>query len=181
MLPADAGQVLLPLARAAVAEQLGLESPAVAEADWLAAPGASFVSVHLAGRLRGCIGTLEPFRSLGSDVAANARAAAFDDPRFRAVTVTEYPSVVLEVSVLSAPHRIACADETDLLAQLDPGVDGVLLEGGRKRATFLPQVWAQLPQPVEFLGNLKVKAGFAREAWDPGWRFYRYTVACWGE
>lgn len=181
MLPADAGRVLLPLARAALAERLGLPPPVVVEAEWLAARGASFVSVHLDGRLRGCIGTLDPFRSLGVDVAANARAAAFDDPRFRAITAAEYPIVVLEVSVLSAPEPIAYASEVDLLTQLRPGVDGVLLEAGQKRATFLPQVWAQLPKPEEFMDNLKVKAGLPRDAWDPRWRISRYAVRCWSE
>jgi uncharacterized protein len=181
MLPTDAGRVLLPLARAALAERLGLSPPAVPEADWLAVPGASFVSVHIAGRLRGCIGTLEQFRSLGADVVANARAAAFEDPRFRPLAVSEYLQVALEVSVVSVPEPIAYADEADLRARLRPGVDGLLLEAGRKRGTFLPQVWAQLPERAEFLNNLKAKAGLPRDAWSPAWRFLRYTVSSWAE
>lgn len=181
MLPADAGRVLLPLARAALADRLGLPPPAVPAAEWLVAPGASFVSVHIAGRLRGCIGTLEQYRSLEADVTSNARAAAFEDPRFRHITAEEYAQIVLEVSVVSVPEPIAYADEADLRAQLRPGVDGVLLEAGKKRGTFLPQVWAQLPQPAEFLTNLKVKAGLPKDGWDPTWRFSRYAVDSWAE
>lgn len=181
MLPTDAGRVLLPLARAALAARLGVPPPVVPEAAWLDDPGASFVSVHIDGRLRGCIGTLEQYRSLGADVTANACAAAFDDPRFRPVAAAEYLQVMLEVSVISAPEPIAYADEADLCAQLRPGVDGVLLEAGKKRGTFLPQVWAQLPQPAEFLTNLKVKAGLPKDGWDPTWRFSRYAVDSWAE
>lgn len=181
MLPADAGRVLLPLARAAMAERLGVTPPAIPEVEWLAAPGASFVSVHVDGKLRGCIGTLEQFRSLGEDVAANARAAAFEDPRFSPITAAEYDRILLEVSVVSVPELIAYADEVDLRAQLRPGVDGVLLEAGRKRGTFLPQVWEHLPEPSEFLNNLKAKAGLAKDAWDLTWQFSRYTVKSWAE
>lgn len=175
------GLVLLPLARAAIAARLGLPGPAVPPAEWLAEPGASFVTLHEAGRLRGCIGTLEPYCSLGDDVVNNARAAAFHDPRFPPVTVSEYARIDLEVSVLSATEPLACTDEADLLAQLRPGVDGLVLEGERRRGTFLPQVWEQLPRPAEFVDRLKVKAGFSARDWDPRWRFSRYTVQHWSE
>lgn len=181
MVPQDAGRVLLPLARAAIAKRLGLPAPAVPAADWLAERGGSFVTLHLAGRLRGCIGTLEAYRSLGADIAANARAAAFDDPRFPPLEPGEYDQIDLEVSVLSAPEPMAYADEADLLSQLRPGVDGLLLEAEHRRGTFLPQVWDQLPRPADFLGQLKVKAGFSRHDWDPAWRISRYTVTAWSE
>lgn len=181
MWPENAGAVLLPLARAAIAAELGLKQPTVPEAEWLNAPGASFVTLHHTGRLRGCIGTIEPYRSLADDVAGNARAAAFADPRFPALTADEYPGIHVEVSVLSAPEPIRYADEADLLAQLRPGIDGVLLQAPEHRSTFLPQVWDQLRTPAEFFGQLKVKAGLSTRDFDPAWRISRYTVTAWNE
>lgn len=181
MVPDDAGTVLLPLARAAIAHRLELAGPAVPTPPWLSEPGASFVTLHLAGRLRGCIGTLAAYRELGADVRANARAAAFNDPRFPPLDAGEYARIDLEVSVLSKPEPLAYVDQDDLLGQLRPGVDGLLLEGDHRRATFLPQVWEQLPVPDRFVGQLKVKAGFSRSDWDSAWRFARYTVTAWSE
>ncbi len=176
MTPPDLGTVVLPLARASIATRLCLPGPQVPAADWLDEPGASFVTLHLAGRLRGCIGSIEPFRCLGEDVWANARAAAFHDPRFPALTVAEYPAIDLEVSVLSAQEPIECDDEADLLGQLRPGVDGLVLHTDCRKGTFLPQVWEQLPEPAEFVGRLKAKAGCQPRGWSPDWRFSRFTV-----
>jgi uncharacterized protein len=181
VVPEDAGTVLLPLARAAIAERLELPGPAVPTLPWLSEPGASFVTLHLAGQLRGCIGTLEAYRELGADVSANARAAAFDDPRFPPLAACEYARIDLEVSVLSTMEPLAYVDQADLLGRLRPGLDGLLLEGEHRRATFLPQVWEQLPAPDQFVDELKVKAGFSRSDWDAAWRFARYTVTAWSE
>lgn len=181
MFPDDMGRVLLPLARAAIAERLGLPGPAVPAADWLDEPGACFITLQLAGRLRGCIGTLEAWRGIGEDVEDNARSAAFRDPRFPPLSVAEYREVDLEVSVLSELEPIPCADEADLLARLRPGVDGVVLRAGRRSGTFLPQVWDQLPDPEKFVAHLKVKAGLPRRGWGPDWRCYRYGVRHWRE
>ncbi|SDB80099.1 hypothetical protein GA0111570_101374 [Raineyella antarctica] len=181
MFPDDMGPVLLPLARAAIADRLHLPGPEVPAADWLAEPGASFVTLHLAGRLRGCIGTLEAYRSLGEDTAANARAAAFADPRFPALTVREYAGIEVEVSVLSALEPVPYDDEDDLLGRLRPGIDGVVLRAGRRRGTFLPQVWDQLPDPSRFLDHLRRKAGLPGNGWDPAWQVDRYTVRRWSE
>lgn len=181
MFPDDMGRMLLPLARAAIAERLHLPGPHVPREPWLADQGASFVTLHLEGRLRGCIGTIEPYRSLGEDVEANARAAAFRDPRFEPLTVPEYERIDLEVSVLSPMEPVAYEDEADLVAQLRPGVDGLLLDAGRRRGTFLPQVWEQLPEPAKFLAHLKAKAGYSPHHWDPEWTFFRYTVRHWSE
>lgn len=181
MFPDDMGRVLLPLARAAIAERLHLRGPHVHREDWLAEQGATFVTLHLSGQLRGCIGTIEPHRSVGEDTEANALAAAFRDPRFPALTVEEYERIDLEVSVLSPMEPVAYEDEADLLAQLRPGVDGLLLDAGWRRGTFLPQVWEQLPQPEHFLARLKAKAGFPARHWDPDWQFFRYTVRQWSE
>jgi hypothetical protein len=151
----EQGPVLLAIARHAIAVQLGLngESPQP-EAAWLAEPGASFVTLHKHGSLRGCIGSLQAHRPLGKDVAANACAAAFQDPRFPSLTSDEFAEVDIEVSVLSRPEPIFPANEAELMAMLRPGVDGLILEYGVHRSTFLPQVWDQLPTPEQFLAHL---------------------------
>ena len=178
------GPVLLALARSALAEALEVEaqaSPPEAEPAWLATAGASFVTLHLDGELRGCIGTLEAYRPLGEDVRANAVAAGFRDPRFPRLTSAELPRVRIEVSVLSALEPLAWADEEDLLRRLRPGVDGLVLEHDGHRGTFLPAVWRQLPRREQFLSQLKRKAGLAADFWAPDVRVSRYTVACWAE
>src|SRR6185295_4593464 len=118
---------------------------------WLRLQGATFVTLSIGGKLRGCIGSLEIARPLGEDVAANALAAAFQDPRFPKLTRDEWPACSVEVSVLSAPKPMRFADEADLLAQLRPGEDGVILEHDGKRATYLPQVWEGMPDKRMFL------------------------------
>ena len=179
--PADAGPVLLPLARgainarlapagsagpsspAALADPASPAAPAGPTAEWLEAPGASFVTLTSGrapgGALRGCIGSLVARRPLREDVEANAVAAALHDPRFPPLTARELDDVVVEVSVLSAPAVLPAADEAELLARLRPGVDGVVLSASGRRATFLPQVWEQLPDPADFLARLRRKAG----------------------
>ncbi len=128
---------------------------------------ATFVTLHSRdGNLRGCIGTLEPRRPLISDVAHNAFSAAFRDPRFPPLTEAEYVGVSIEVSVLSPPEPIEAATEEALLRQLRPGVDGLILEAGGHRATFLPSVWESLPQPQEFVSALKRKAGIVANTPD---------------
>ncbi|MFC3850965.1 AmmeMemoRadiSam system protein B [Corynebacterium hansenii] len=171
---------------------------------WLAAPGASFVTLTVDGRLRGCIGSLEATRPLGADIAAHAIDAALHDPRFPAVTADELPGIRIEVSVLSAPEPVAAASETEAIAALRPHVDGAILSGTpgpdvprnrlrpgttrpttTRRGTFLPQVWEQLPDPTEFIRHLKAKAGLAdgprSPAWGDDWRLSRYTVQSWEE
>jgi AmmeMemoRadiSam system protein A len=173
----DLGAALLALARSAIGAELGVPERAVAAHAALAAPGATFVTLRRDGALRGCIGSLEAHRPLGADVRANAVAAAFRDPRFAPLAVHEFHATVVEVSLLSASEVLACVDERHALAQLRPGIDGVILEAGWRRATFLPQVWDQLPEPREFLAALKHKAGLPAEFWSPGVRVARYTVA----
>lgn len=180
-LPHDAGPLLLQLARQAIAARFGADEPVDASAPWLAAPGASFVTVEIHHRLRGCIGTLEAYRPLGEDVVGNAVAAAFDDPRFEPLTAVEYPLIHVEVSVLSAPEPLQVGDESEALGRLRPGIDGVVLSYGNHRATYLPQVWDQLPDPEEFLARLKMKAGLPATFWDKGIHLSRYTVKSWKE
>lgn len=180
-LPPDAGEVLLPLARAAIAAELGFKREAREDYPWLREHGACFVTITREGSLRGCIGTLRPHRPLGEDVKANAVAAAFHDPRFSPLAPDELETVALEVSVLSALEPIAFRDEADALGQLRPGVDGLVFEYGHHSATFLPQVWESLKEPVEFLAHLKYKAGLPPDFWDKEVRLWRYRVAKWRE
>jgi AmmeMemoRadiSam system protein A len=168
-------EALLAIARDAIAQGPGAPPPR-AVAGWLAAPGATFVTLKLDGELRGCIGSLEPRRALAEDVAQNARAAAYRDPRFAPVSGDERERLEVEVSLLSSPEPIAAQTEAEALAQLRPGVDGVILEFIELRSTFLPQVWESVPDPADFLGELKRKAGLPYRFWDPRIRLSRYTV-----
>lgn len=129
-------------------------------------PGAAFVTLHTRdGLLRGCIGSLRARVPLIEDVKNNAKAAAFEDPRFPPLSLRELPHIIIEISVLSPPQPLHYSDAADLVQKLRPGVDGVVLEKGWHRATFLPQVWDQLSTPTEFLGNLCYKAGLPANAW----------------
>ena len=115
------------------------------------------------------------------DVQANAVAAALRDPRFAPLQAQEWPHTRVEVSVLSSLEPMAFADEADALAQLRPGVDGLVLTWGRHRATFLPQVWEQLPDPASFVTQLKRKAGLPAHFWAPDLQLQRFTVSKWKE
>lgn len=172
----DRGALLLSHARAAIAEALGLPAPAAREAACLQQPGASFVTLKVDGELRGCIGSLHAQRPLVEDVRMHARAAAFEDPRFPPLTRHEYAGLSVEVSVLSAAEPLPARSEHEALVQLRPGVDGLILESAGRRATFLPQVWEQLPTPAQFLRALRRKAGLPVDAWSDDIRLSRYTV-----
>lgn len=177
----EQGRVLLKLARVSIHEALG-ETPAmVSTEDWLREHGACFVTLTQYGKLRGCIGTLEAHRPLIEDVRANARAAALDDPRFTPLRAYELPRTRIEVSLLSNMEPVAFEDEADLRAQLRPKLDGVVLRHGALRATFLPQVWQHLPEPEDFLGELKQKAGLPASFWSDEIKVYRYRVTKWRE
>jgi len=137
---------------------------------------ASFVTLNLNQQLRGCIGTLQAYQPLISDVSEHAYAAAFKDPRFPPVSASELPSLQIHISILTPSEPMEFSSEADLLAQLKPGVDGLILEDSLHRATFLPSVWEQLPEPEEFLQHLKLKAGLNRNDWPEGIRFSRYQT-----
>lgn len=177
----ELGPTLLALGRWAIAEQLGLAAEPPARIPQLAEPGACFVTLTRHGELRGCIGSLEAYRPLGEDVLENARAAAFRDPRFPPVSSKEWPQIRVEVSLLSVPEALPCASEAELLAQLQPGTDGLIFAVGARRATFLPQVWEQLPDPQDFLWHLRQKAGLPGDYWSPEVRCWRYRVQKWKE
>jgi uncharacterized protein len=142
---------------------------------------ASFVTLKRHGRLRGCIGTLEAYRPLAEDVADNALAAGFRDPRFPAVSAAELPDLKIQISVLTKPEEIRFDSEADLLARLHPGLDGVILVEGRRRGTFLPSVWEELPDPADFLHHLKLKAGLPENYYSGRLKAYRYRVEHFGE
>jgi AmmeMemoRadiSam system protein A len=138
-------------------------------------PGASFVTLKMDNRLRGCIGSLEARRPLLADVHENAFAAAFRDPRFPALNQSEYERLDFHISVLSAARPMSFESEADLLAQLRPQIDGLIIEEGYRRGTFLPSVWESLPEPGQFLAQLKLKAGLPANYWSEQLRVSRYT------
>lgn len=174
-------RLLLNLARDSIAH--GLETGralSVAVEDFSAAlqqPRATFVTLELDQRLRGCIGMLDAMRALVDDVAHNAWAAAFSDPRFPPVSRHEAEQLSIHISVLSPSQAMTFSSELDLLRQLRPGVDGLILqEGARYRGTFLPSVWESLPEPRDFLRRLKQKAGLPESYWSETLTVRRYTT-----
>lgn len=139
--------------------------------------GASFVTLNKDGCLRGCIGSLEARRPLAVDVLQNALGAAMQDPRFPPVRPDELDELTIEISVLSHPEPLDYEDGAELCQKLRPGVDGVVIEEGWHRATFLPQVWEKLPDERQFLQRLCLKAGLASDAyWGGDLDIYTYQV-----
>ncbi|AOV15937.1 hypothetical protein BJI67_01585 [Acidihalobacter aeolianus] len=139
-------------------------------------PRATFVTLERSGRLRGCIGTLEARRPLAQDVADQAYAAAFRDPRFVPLEAGELPDLELKISVLSPPEALSAEAARALPDTLRPGIDGLIIEDGPHRATFLPSVWAQLPDPQDFVAALRQKAGLPPAGSNPNLRAFRYTT-----
>jgi AmmeMemoRadiSam system protein A len=168
------GQLLVKLARTTIADQLGRQlsenavDPDRLEDDIFQARYATFVTLTLEGQLRGCIGSLSAVEPVAANVKKNAVNAAFHDPRFSPLSAEEFERVLIDISILSEPVRLDYSDADDLLAKLRPGIDGVLIRKGAASATFLPQVWEQLPAPQDFLGHLCLKAGLSSKAWRRG-------------
>jgi uncharacterized protein len=177
----DLGGAVLRLARSAIAERLGVgQLEAISHAS-LEQISATFVTLTQGAELRGCVGTLERTRPLHEDVCENAVAAAFGDPRFPPLDARELPQISLEVSLLSPEERIDAASERALIAQLRPGIDGLIIEFTGRRTTLLPQVWQRLKDPREFLAALKDKAGLPEDFWSPGLIVRRYQATSWKE
>ena len=174
------GDALIRLAAASIEHGLATGKPLQPDitqaASDLAQPGACFVTLKKNGQLRGCIGSPEAHRPLITDVAFNGFSAAFRDPRFPALTAAELPEVTLSISVLSPQIPMTVRNEADLLAQLRPGVDGLVIEDGARRALFLPSVWEQLPDKRAFLGHLKRKAGMAPDHWSNTFQARRFVA-----
>ena len=172
----DHGRILLEIARAAIAEPTAPRSREWGEA-WLSERAATFVTLRdTLGDLRGCIGTIDPHRSLGDDVAHNAFAAAYRDPRFPPLSPHERDSTAVEVSVLTPRVDFPAATEAEAVHRLSPGNDGLVFEYHGHRATFLPQVWENIPEPLDFLCELRRKAGLPARFWHPDVKLSRYGV-----
>ncbi len=144
-------------------------------AEWQA-ERACFVTLNKHGNLRGCIGNLQAIQPLVRDVAENAWNAAFRDPRFPALRHAEFETLEIHIAILGVPEDMAVRSETELLEALRPGEDGLIIEAMGRRATFLPSVWSQLPEPADFLMHLRHKAGLPTRGWPEGMRAWRYGV-----
>lgn len=144
-------------------------------------PAACFVTLQKQDQLRGCMGSLEPHRPLVEEIASDAWSAAFRDPRFAAVSESELALIQIELSILSPMQPLDFSDRDDLMKQLRSGVDGLLIESGMHRATFLPQVWQQLPTPREFLNHLMKKAGLNPDQWPADMQASCYQVSHFSE
>jgi AmmeMemoRadiSam system protein A len=184
LLTNDQQDQLLKLAQASIIHGLGtgkaLQLELVDYPDILLQQRASFVTLERHGQLRGCIGMLEAMRPLAVDVAENAFAAAFRDPRFPPLRDSELSGLEIHISILTPSEPIRFTSENDLLAQLKPGIDGLILQEGLNRGTFLPSVWEQLPTPKDFLQHLKQKAGLPAEYWSESLRVWRYCTEIFG-
>jgi len=184
MLTVEQGKALLGLARGVIARRLGVladeageESEGMLQSEALQGRRGTFVTLKKNGELRGCIGSLAASESIVEGVRRNALNAAFHDSRFHPLGSDELSEIEIEVSILTEPARLSHTGPDDLLAQLRVGVDGVILRKGLSSATFLPQVWEQLPDKVEFLDHLCRKAWLPRDAWRrEGLEVYVYQV-----
>jgi len=137
---------------------------------------ATFVTLRIDRELRGCIGTLQAYQPLVFDVSHNARSAAFQDPRFSPLTIQEFPLVDVHISILGLPELMNFSSEQDLIAQIRPGIDGLILTAGSHRGTFLPSVWESLNSAQEFWSHLKLKAGLPANYWSDDIKVERYTT-----
>ncbi len=174
------GDILLQLAAASIESGLAKDAPASIDASKfsadLQAPGAAFVTLEKNGQLRGCIGSLQAHQPLVEDVVQNAYKAAFSDPRFPNLGRDELSDLNISISVLSPAAPMTLKDEADLLRQLRPGIDGLIIQDLGRRSLFLPQVWSQLPDPRRFLAHLKQKAGLPIDHWSDGFKGWRFIT-----
>ena len=181
----EQGKILLQIARAAIYHALHVPFSATVAVDkdaaWLSQPGATFVTLTYKGKLRGCVGSLLACEPLIEDVSSNAISAAMRDTRFPPLINDELDDISVEVSLLSELQLLSFANEQDALTKLRPGIDGIVFEYGPYRSTFLPQVWESLPQPRQFLRELKAKAGLSEDFWADNVKLSRYTVNKWRE
>ena len=174
------GPVLLEVARASIERGLeGQGAMEVNEHDYareLRAKRAPFTTIKKEGKLRGCIGTLDPRRSLIADVAWSAYSAAYHDTRFPPLEREEYGGLEGSISILEPLREIHCENQDQLLSQLRPGVDGLVIRDRQRQASFLPSVWENLPDPARFLTELKLKAGFDADHWSPEFKARAFEV-----
>jgi len=181
----SARQRLLEIARQSIRQGLeqghALQLIAEREMSALQAKRASFVTLERQGRLRGCIGHLQAVTALACDVAENAYAAAFRDPRFAPLSTQEFDDLEVHISVLTPSQPLTFSSEAELLAIIEPGIDGLILSEGSRRGTFLPSVWEQLPNREDFLRHLKQKAGLPPDHWSPHIQVARYRTESFGD
>lgn len=182
--PAQQSQ-LLGIARRSIRAGLRTREPLMPDSAEVTGPlateFASFVTLKLAGDLRGCVGSLEPKGPLAHGVATMAYHAAFQDVRFPPLASDELEQVYIEISVLSVPEPIDCGSEDELLAKLVPAEDGLLLADRGRRVTFLPQVWDRLEEPGQFVRHLKQKAGWPADYWSATIKAHRYRTISFAE
>jgi len=175
------GAVLLSLARASIAWRLRAGSLLTIDLESYSAElrdnRAVFITLSKGGELRGCVGTPSAWRPLVEDIVENAGAAAVEDRRFSPVTLAELEKIEIEISLLGIAVPIEAETEAELISQLRPGIDGLILRDVQRQALFLPQVWAHLENPAAFLAHLKAKAGLATDYWAPSLAFARFTSA----
>ncbi|HBN27329.1 MAG TPA: AmmeMemoRadiSam system protein A [Desulfobacteraceae bacterium] len=184
------GDALLSIARQTIMESLGIKDPnlnnekieEILKDEIFQTNSGTFVTLHLNGQLRGCMGTLMASETIKDGVKRNAINAAFHDPRFPGVKKDELKSIDMEISILTKPAPMVYKDGQDLIDNLRVNIDGVILQKGRAGATFLPQVWEQLPSPEDFLSHLCLKAGLPHDAWNsPGIEILTYQVQYFNE
>ena len=181
MLAEAEGQALARYARAAIRESLGGPAASKPRGAELDAPGATFVTLHRGERLQGCIGVIEPRRPVADDVRDHAIAAALEDPRALPLSLDEVDDLDVEVSLLTPLERVPADSAEEAAAKLRRGIDGVVFAVGARRATYLPQVWEDVPDPLDFLRKLRAKAGLPADYWSEHVTLYRYQVRKWND
>jgi AmmeMemoRadiSam system protein A len=178
-------QQLLRLARASIAHTLQHGTDLQVQLEefpaHLRAKRACFVTLKIGAQLRGCIGSMQATQPLAQEVAARALDAAFNDPRFEPLQPHELDQLTIHISMLNPMEPLTFTNRDDLLRQLRPGIDGLLVEDGSKHATFLPAVWQALPKKEAFLTQLMLKAGLPAGHWSSTLRIHRYTCSSFGE
>lgn len=174
-------ELLLDLAEAAIVDGLLGRPPAAPPATalpiGLKEPRGVFVTLTVDGELNGCIGRIQAVEPLGHGAARHAWSAAFADPRLPPLRRADYQRLTIEISVLSPMAPIAATTRHDLLSQLRPGVDGLVIAAGPRQGVFLPAVWDQLSEPATFLDHLQLKAGLPPGGWPPDMQAWRFTAA----
>ena len=176
MRPADAGTRLIAAARATIDEALGGPRFVLDREPWMLVVAATFVTLRQGTELRGCVGSILARQPLIEDVRTNALGSAFRDPRFPPLARHELPHTHIELAVLSEPEEVPAATQEEAIAHVVPERDGVILHMGPLRSVFLPQVWQDLPEPRDFFGHLKRKAGLSEDFWSPAMRVERFRT-----
>jgi AmmeMemoRadiSam system protein A len=182
------GEVLLSIARAVIAKELGIDydldiKKLISDNSRLLEKGAVFVTLNTKSNhnLRGCIGSIIAHRSLIDDLIHNAKSAAFNDPRFHPLSKEEFDNIVIDISLLTPPQEVTYSNVEDLKQKIHPNIDGVIIKDSTHQATFLPQVWKELPTFELFMAHLCQKAGIFGECFNHHPSIYTYQVQEYSE